>query len=226
MLESEAEKVEGDNKAAVIDGEVSIDWRSLEKTKIPAICQVNRQLQAETITLLDLLFRDWLPAMNVLKYGGAKHNSNFFKSWIELFGDKVVPHLRWFTMNTGASRILFILDGSDEELQAVEREEIKERSSLHEGMAVAITHVYGQPIDEDFPAWVECAVVDVLARLEQLVPTAGPQRLSAKAFKCLARYCVKVLRYYADECEGEEEADDESESENDSSNVRDDEQEE
>lgn len=217
VLESEVEILQGDNKAEVMDGDysLSVDCKSLEKTQLPAICQVSSQIRHETRNLLALTFSDWLPAMTVSKSGGAKHDYDRFAYWTRLFGSRIVSHLRWFMMNTGTSRILFILEGSDEELKAVEREEVHQRSSAVEGMGVAITHFNGHPIDENVPARVEYAIGDVLRRLEQLVAISGNRRLSIKGLQRLAKYCDKKLEANEDDSDNsEDESEDEGEGDN------------
>ncbi|KAK4502051.1 hypothetical protein PRZ48_007862 [Zasmidium cellare] len=187
VLEDDKQAIPGDNRAAVMEDQNhhSVDWRSLQRTKLPAIAQVNKQIRHES---LSILFGDYLPAMKVFRFGGPQYGYDCYGSWMDLFGKDVVPYLRYFLLDTGTSKVAVVLHGSKEEVEVLESEEA---SASVESVAVAITHINNQALDENVPAWVEYAAEDLLSKLESLLQ--GSNRLSFKKFRYFARYCLKKL---------------------------------
>ncbi|KAK4502050.1 hypothetical protein PRZ48_007861 [Zasmidium cellare] len=200
VLEYEKSARPGDNRATIVDEKdpFSVDWQSLEKTRLPAIVQINQQARADALPMVGQAFCDYFPALKVFEFRGDK-----FGSWLDVFGKHIVPHLRHFAMDTRTARVIVVLDGTEDEVAVVESVEVHETSSTLDGMAVAVTHFQGHVIDEDIPNWLEYAPGEILEKLEELLPASGPRRLSVKGLKRLARFCEKKLERGDDESDEE-----------------------
>ncbi|KAF2172631.1 hypothetical protein M409DRAFT_49184 [Zasmidium cellare ATCC 36951] len=188
VLEDDKKDIPGDNRAAVMDEEdhFSVDWRSLKQTKLPAICQVHSQVKHEA---LGLLFSDYLPAMNVFRFGGGSTT--------------LTASRRGWISSARVSCLTCV----------VQREEVHAKSASVDGVAVAITHIHGQVVGENVAAWVEYAAVEILAKLEELLPNPDHRRLSVKKLKGFAKFCVKNLERGDDDSDDGGESDEETEEE-------------
>lgn len=198
--------LQGDNREAVLNADYhEIDWKSLETSVIPSICDVNKQIRSETLGMLGPLYADFLPAFTV---GSDKYEWRQFKEWLRVSEERILPRLRWFLLDTGNAKIVFFLQGTEGEFGIITREEVHEESSKGD-LGVAITHFKGYAVDEDnVPAVVENGVGEILSELEDAVDFSS-RRLTAEGLEGLVKSCIEMFREEDDDSDYDMERDEE-----------------